>query len=96
MDCKRRMPPKRKSIENLALVKQFLPQLDALWMVDCKHPKGGSSGFGQADKYRAMPLKMPFPGLAPWVKKQSNLTRVGIDSREIWAFVKVTSSAAEA
>jgi hypothetical protein len=62
----------------LAIVHQYLTQLDAFRFVDVENCDRSSSGLSPAYKDGSVPLEVPFPGLASWVKEPDNLLRQGI------------------
>ena len=72
-----------------------LAQVHSLWIVHCEYGDRGATFCREADKLMPTRLEMVGPNIAPRIEQFDYATGIGIDSSEIWAYMKVAELACQ-
>jgi hypothetical protein len=70
-------------------------QPDTAFFVHTEYTNRGAADGGKADNGHVVQEEVFFPGVLPWVEERDDLTRFGVDARQIGALVRVTSVAGQ-
>src|SRR5262249_21183935 len=74
---------------------ELYPKFPLLIRVHRQYPNGGSTDGCPGHNPRIVPLEMVLPSLSPWVEQRDHLLRLGIDPRQVRAFMQVAVVAGE-
>jgi hypothetical protein len=81
------------SISKYALFYQLCPEGNEVRVIDSQHTNRGSGAAGSSQQHRAVPSKMAFPMLLPWMKQWHELTAHWINARDVGSFMFIAMQA---